>query len=54
MLILGIIKDMIREPTESKIIIQAYFEQLYAKKQKKEREMNKFLEKQKHQNTRNR
>lgn len=53
MLILGIIKDMIREPTESKIIIQAYFEQLYAKKQK-EREMNKFLEKQKHQNTRNR
>ena len=34
MLALGIIKDIIREPAESKITIQAYFEQLYAKKQK--------------------
>lgn len=35
MLVLGIIKDMIREPTESKIIIQAYFEQLYAKNRRR-------------------
>ena len=34
MLTLGIIKDIIREPAESKIIIQDYFEQLYAKNQK--------------------
>ena len=34
MLTLGIIKDIIREPAESKIIIQAYFEQLYANNQK--------------------
>ena len=51
MLALGIIKDIIREPAESKITIQAYFEQLYAKNRNKKRN-GQILKKQKYQNTR--